>query len=407
MNIAGTTYADLFRAIWPAARRPPDPARNVEIPSIEPTADGWVGFNTNSRQQFRRLPAADRAPRPARRRGAGARSTGAGSGWTSGTRSCARGRRATPPRRSSSARALLRIPVAPVNDGRSVLDAPALRGARRVRARIPDGDFRQPRPPYRLDGAAPAAAAPGAATRRAHRAHRVRARATGARAPPTPARPLPLAGHPRARCHRLVGRTRPPRTLLAALGADVIHLESIQRPDGMRDGGRRVLATQRLVGVRAAFFLGANANKRGLTLDLADPRGLDLLKRLLGALRRVRRELLAARGRGLRSRLARRCTRSTRGWSWCACPPSGSSGPWRDHVGLRADDGADHRARVADRASRTTSRASSAARAIRWPACTRRSRRWWRSREREATRPRPPPRVRDGRGARSTPPPSR
>ena len=24
----------------------------TELPSIEPTADGWVGFNTNTRQQF-------------------------------------------------------------------------------------------------------------------------------------------------------------------------------------------------------------------------------------------------------------------------------------------------------------------------------------------------------------------
>src|SRR6476619_4684302 len=31
---------------------PGAPARSFETPSIEPTSDGYVGFNTNTRQQF-------------------------------------------------------------------------------------------------------------------------------------------------------------------------------------------------------------------------------------------------------------------------------------------------------------------------------------------------------------------
>src|SRR5688572_27559266 len=53
MSIAGTMYTDLLNSL---IGRPPvegTPARSIELPSIEPTKDGWVGFNTNSRQQYR------------------------------------------------------------------------------------------------------------------------------------------------------------------------------------------------------------------------------------------------------------------------------------------------------------------------------------------------------------------
>ena len=66
--------------------------------------------------------------------------------------------------------------------------------------------------------------------------------------------------------------------MLAALGADVIHLESIQRPDGMRMAGGAFVAQPRPGGSAARIFLGANTNKRGLTLDLADARGLALVQ---------------------------------------------------------------------------------------------------------------------------------
>ena len=40
--------------MWQLAGKPPitELARRVELPSIEPTADGWIGVNTNTRQQF-------------------------------------------------------------------------------------------------------------------------------------------------------------------------------------------------------------------------------------------------------------------------------------------------------------------------------------------------------------------
>jgi crotonobetainyl-CoA:carnitine CoA-transferase CaiB-like acyl-CoA transferase len=51
MNIGSTTYLDLMDHM----NGRPEPLggpRSVELPSIEPTKDGWVGFNTNTNQQF-------------------------------------------------------------------------------------------------------------------------------------------------------------------------------------------------------------------------------------------------------------------------------------------------------------------------------------------------------------------
>jgi crotonobetainyl-CoA:carnitine CoA-transferase CaiB-like acyl-CoA transferase len=63
---------------------------------------------------------------------------------------------------------------------------------------------------------------------------------------------------------------------LAALGADVIKVE---RPrEG--DAGRR---HPYFVGDQSGYFLQQNMGKRGLCVDLKDPRGLDLLKRLVAS----------------------------------------------------------------------------------------------------------------------------
>jgi benzylsuccinate CoA-transferase BbsF subunit len=76
--------------------------------------------------------------------------------------------------------------------------------------------------------------------------------------------------------------------LLGFLGADVLQIESRDHPDGwrggyvgpvpegIRDPGRR----QRRWNVAAAYN-SVNLNKRAITLDVADPRGLALVKRLV------------------------------------------------------------------------------------------------------------------------------
>ncbi len=68
--------------------------------------------------------------------------------------------------------------------------------------------------------------------------------------------------------------------MLAYLGADVIKVEAIQRPDGMRMAGG-IFIDKEAWWERSAITLSANTNKRGLTLNLADPTGLELCKRLI------------------------------------------------------------------------------------------------------------------------------
>ncbi len=68
--------------------------------------------------------------------------------------------------------------------------------------------------------------------------------------------------------------------MLGALGADVIHVESVTRPDGMRMAGGMFFG-QDAWWERSAFFLQANTNKRGLTLDLGTDAGRELLLRLI------------------------------------------------------------------------------------------------------------------------------
>ena len=63
--------------------------------------------------------------------------------------------------------------------------------------------------------------------------------------------------------------------MLGDMGADVIKIEQPGRGDDTRGWGPP------FAGEESAYFLGVNRNKRGLTLNLKDPRGLDILKRLL------------------------------------------------------------------------------------------------------------------------------
>ena len=68
--------------------------------------------------------------------------------------------------------------------------------------------------------------------------------------------------------------------VLAALGAEVIHVESVTRPDGMRLVGGLFYGMPQWWD-RSWFFLSANTNKRSVTLDLADETGRDLYRGLV------------------------------------------------------------------------------------------------------------------------------
>lgn len=67
--------------------------------------------------------------------------------------------------------------------------------------------------------------------------------------------------------------------LLASLGAEVIHLESITRPDHFRMQSAREIGDEDWW-EWSPNFAGANANKLGLTLDLQTPRGHELALQL-------------------------------------------------------------------------------------------------------------------------------
>ncbi len=73
----------------------------------------------------------------------------------------------------------------------------------------------------------------------------------------------PLAGH-----------------MLALLGADVIHLESSTRPDGARLVGG-VPQTEDQYWERGPIFSALNTNKKSMTIDLGQERGIELVRRLI------------------------------------------------------------------------------------------------------------------------------
>ena len=66
---------------------------------------------------------------------------------------------------------------------------------------------------------------------------------------------------------------------LASLGADVVKVESIQRPDPMRYNVLVDASVDHWY-EQGAIYQSANLNKRGVTLNLSDPRGRDLALRL-------------------------------------------------------------------------------------------------------------------------------
>ncbi|GAH41462.1 unnamed protein product, partial [marine sediment metagenome] len=69
---------------------------------------------------------------------------------------------------------------------------------------------------------------------------------------------------------------------LADFGADVIKVESCQYPDWFRGTDTRPPYLEETLYEKTYWFQFNNRNKRGITLDLTKPRGLALLKRLLG-----------------------------------------------------------------------------------------------------------------------------
>ncbi len=341
MTIASTNYMDLLYRMLGVEVEGGLP-QSVETPSIEPTADGYVGFCTNSRQQFSDFLLL--IGRPDLRDDEGLAQVAGRVArldeWNAIVHDYTTQRETAEIIREASR---LRIPVAPICNGDSVRDCEQLK-ARGVFLRDPTGRFLQPRPPYRIDrvdridaaDASEGVAAPMPAFRRpAPRPgeHNGRIEPRARSLPDPDGRPaLPLAGL------RVMDMTAwwagPSAThMLAALGAEVIHVESVTRPDGMRMVGGMLAGRHEAWWECSPFFLAVNANKRGLTLDLSVPRGIELAKRLV------------ARSDVVVENFTPRVMDHF-GLSWAAIhalnprtilvrmPAFGLSGPWRDHTGF-------------------------------------------------------------------------
>jgi crotonobetainyl-CoA:carnitine CoA-transferase CaiB-like acyl-CoA transferase len=251
--------------------------RWVQVPSVERVADGWVCFSLVTGQQWLDFTAMIGRPDL----GEDARLSNMLGRWPRRRVIYA----AMEPWLTSrtvdevvEAATAFRLPVAHVADGATIAGMEHFR-VREVFARSPHGDYPQPRPPYRfsrLMTAGPALApTPGADGADAARAWAVPPRPdTRAR---TPRRPLDGL--------RVVDLTAfwagPSATgYLAALGADVVKVESVQRPDGIRFAGGQITRADGWWDY-SWVFQGANAGKRGITLDLTGDAGREVLHQLL------------------------------------------------------------------------------------------------------------------------------
>jgi crotonobetainyl-CoA:carnitine CoA-transferase CaiB-like acyl-CoA transferase len=278
LEVACLTMNQYTTVMWEFFGRPAMPAmRYVMIPCVEPTRDGWVGFSTITGQQFQDflvlieafdlLDDAEIASHVGRLARA-AEILPRIRAWTE---------RHTTAEIVELATAL-RIPVAPVGRADTVTTFEHF-VEREVYGPRPGG-FVAPRPPYRIEDVA------GAGT---HGAWEEPAPALGAESgavdwePRRPAgaarRDLPLQGV------RVLDFTMfwagPSAThALAALGADVVKVESVQRADGMRYTAARGPGTDRWW-EWGWLYHGINANKRGITLDLSRHEGRAIAERLV------------------------------------------------------------------------------------------------------------------------------
>jgi crotonobetainyl-CoA:carnitine CoA-transferase CaiB-like acyl-CoA transferase len=299
--------------------------RSLELPSIVPTADGMVGFCTITAQQFQDfLVMIDRADlvddaelasfdgRAARRD----EFIGMVTQWTQD--------RTT--EEIVELAVAFRIPVAPIGTPATlhVVDHFVDRG---VFVESAAGNL-QPRVPYRGDAirTTPPGRPPelGVHNGRVHW-------------PPRPARPdaethsLPLSDI------RIADFTAfwagPVATqLLGALGADVIKIEGVRRPDGMRFSAGRPPSWDQWW-EWGPVFLCSNNNKRGITAELSTDAGRSIALDLIAAsdlvienfsprvMENFRLEWDAVRAANPRAVLVR-------------MPAFGLDGPWRDRVGF-------------------------------------------------------------------------
>ncbi len=221
---------------------------------------------------------------------------------------------------------LFRLPVAPLGNGSTIRDMAYVR-ERGVLITNPAG-FRQPRTPWLMSRCRPAllraAPAPGEAN-----TEKIWQRRAFGQLPAR--RGLPLEGL------RIVDLTAfwagPAAThALAAFGADVIKVESIQRPDGIRFSGALRADVQDWWEYGWVFH-AVNTNKRSVTLDLASDDGRRLFLALVSAADAVI-ENFSPRVMDNFGLTADVLLDVNPAVVVARMPAFGLSGPWRDRVGF-------------------------------------------------------------------------
>jgi crotonobetainyl-CoA:carnitine CoA-transferase CaiB-like acyl-CoA transferase len=259
----------------------PPPYQVVEVPSIEPAKDGWIGFATLSGDQFSNFAAMIEHP-----------------DWATDpeiSRIDVRIDRAVELRREIAAwttghsieeilelAAARRIPTAPVGDGATTPELPHLVD-RGTFVKAPSESYAQPRTPYRLSRSRQPSFRPPptqGSTDPQVASSRWASHPSGGGPPDPGGHPdLPLEG---VRVFDFTSFWAGPFTsqILSYFGAEVIKVESVQRPDGTRMATSYGIRGDR-VWERAPLFQAVNTGKRGVTLDLGRPEGRELGRRLL------------------------------------------------------------------------------------------------------------------------------
>lgn len=300
--------------------------RSVEVPSIEPAKDGYVGISMVTGQQWLDFAAMVDCPElteiPQLQFQIGR--------WD--YRDWIR-ERIDPWMRERTVGEivelgqLFRLPLAPLGNGATIPSMDHLR-ERGVYVDNPAG-FRQPRPPWLMSQARPAPIRTAPAVGEADAECLWEPRSFTAN--PDPTRDMPLAGV------RIVDFTAfwagPAAThSLAAFGADVVKVESIQRPDGIRySGGMRKDVDDWWE--YGWVFHAMNTNKRSVTLDLQSDEGRRLVRKLIGqadvVVENFSPRVMEQFGLGAEALLDLNPRLVV-----VRMPAFGLTGPWRDRVGF-------------------------------------------------------------------------
>jgi len=251
--------------------------QTVEVPSIERAKDGWVGFATHTSQQHRDFFTLIGHPEIAEdeRFSTSDKRTAHFDLFERMIHDWTRERTVD---EIIEIAALMRIPVGPIGTGETMPQFDQF-AQRRVFIQNPGG-FIQPRIPYQLE-CTPLRPLGRAPTLGEHTESVMKAlleqESHSSTAEEADEATLPFAGL------RVIDLTAfwagPYATeFLACMGADVVKVESIQRPDGMRFVNTLDCEAFWETG---CIFHGANPGKRSITLQLDSDEGISILKRLL------------------------------------------------------------------------------------------------------------------------------